>query len=182
MPSMTAQLQVSPGGQASGLSSGLPPYGLAMRFTVQVQGLASVAGATPGASFLGSWSACTGLKVKFNATKLKQGGDYTTEHILPEGISYDPVTLERAVHPTESAAVMTWLQKVAAYWTTPGAGVLPSGQTATIKLFDVTNSAVATWTLRNVYPAEWSGPTLNANDNKVAIEKLVLYHEGFLGP
>ncbi len=169
---ITAGFQASAGPQAPSLGSGLPPYGLAMRFTVQVDGLS-----------LGSWSACRGLKVEFKVTKLESGGDYASEHLLPDRICYSAVTLERAMHTSDSAAVMQWLQQVASDWTADeGRSAADAGRTATIKLYDVNGNIVATWTLQNVYPSSWSGPSLSGSDNKVAIETLVLEHEGFLGP
>jgi phage tail-like protein len=154
------------------LGSGLPPYGLAMRFTVQVDGLS-----------LGQWSACKGLKVEFKVTKLSSGGDYTTDHLLPDRISYSNITLQRAMHSTDSAAVMQWLQQVAADWYDDyGSTAADAGRTATITLYDVNGNQVFTWTLNNVYPISWKGPDLSGSDNNVAIEELVLAHEGFLTP
>jgi phage tail-like protein len=141
-----------------------------MRFTVQVDGLS-----------LGHWSACKGLKVEFKVTKQKSGGDYGTEYILPDRISYSPITLERAMHTDDSAAVRQWLQQVSDDWTTADGSEVP-GRTATIQLHDVNGNIVASWTLQNVYPSSWSGPSLSGSENKVAIETLVLEHEGFLGP
>ena len=48
-------------------------------------------------------------------------------------------------------------------------------------LFDATGKGVVgTWTLRNVYPARWAGPDLDASGTGIAIEQLQLVHEGFL--
>jgi phage tail-like protein len=167
---MTADFQV--GIQPPSFGAGLPPYGLAMRFTVQVDGLS-----------LGQWSACKGLEVKFETKRMPSGGDYTTEHLLPGRIKYSEITLERAMHTSDSAVLMQWLQGIASDWTNDqGYSAADEGCTATITLYDVTGSQVYTWTLRNVYPKSWKGPDLSGNSSNVAIEQLVLEHEGFLGP
>jgi phage tail-like protein len=54
------------------------------------------------------------------------------------------------------------------------------GGMATITLLDAAWTAVCSWTLRNVYPSGWTGPSLSAESKKVAIEQLELAHEGFL--
>jgi phage tail-like protein len=53
-------------------------------------------------------------------------------------------------------------------------------RTARITLFDAHREEVASWSLRNVYPAAWHGPDLDATGNNVALETLQLVHEGFL--
>lgn len=146
------------------------PYGLAMRFRVAVDGLD-----------LGHWSACRGLKVDLKVSTLAEGGNYWSEHILPDRISYPHITLERAVHPAESQAVQEWLRLVAGRWMNyDGVGQPYQGQGAVITLLGVTGQEVLHWTLTGVYPVAWSGPTLSAKDSSVALEELELAHEGFL--
>jgi len=36
------------------------------------------------------------------------------------------------------------------------------------------------WTLEGVWPAKWTGPTLDVGQNSVALEVLELAHHGFL--
>jgi phage tail-like protein len=57
----------------------------------------------------------------------------------------------------------------------------PSG-TVQIILQDVHHQKVASWTLANAYPVSWSGPTMDAKQNAVAIETLTIEHGGFLPP
>jgi phage tail-like protein len=40
--------------------------------------------------------------------------------------------------------------------------------------------AVATWKLDRVIPVRWSGPSLNPDTPKVAMETVELAHHGFL--
>lgn len=170
MMGLSASASLSAGGSAPGagglLANGSFPYGLAMRFQVSVDDLQ-----------LGHWSSCKGLKVDLKVTKVQDGGNYWYQHLLPDHIEYQNITLERAVHPKESLAVQQWLRNVASTWEN---GSTYAARSATITLLGADLNPVMNWTLYNVYPVSWTGPTLSATDNKVAIESLELAHEGFL--
>jgi hypothetical protein len=47
-----------------------------------------------------------------------------------------------------------------------------------VVLLDEQGDPVARWNLRRAWPAKWSGPSLDALGNEVAIESLELAHEG----
>lgn len=147
-----------------------PSYGLAMRFAVEVGDLS-----------LGNWHSCKGLKVSLEYETVKQGGDYVEEVHLPNRVKYEPITLERAVLAQESRDVQAWLTNYIRWWKAyPTSGQLPRTTTATIVLLDYQLCEVRKWKLDGVFPKSWSGPSLAANDNKVALETLVLEHSGFL--
>jgi phage tail-like protein len=151
-----------------GLGSGLPSYGMAMRFTVSVDGLS-----------LGHWSGCKNLKMDFKVTRLREGGNYGSDLILPDQVVGAAVTLERAMEKTDSAKVQSWLATVAADWASNPKTEVRAYQTSTavITLFDVTGVQTASWTLGGVFPSSWSGPGLSASENKVALETLVLEYQ-----
>jgi phage tail-like protein len=134
--------------------------GLNMRFDVEVAGVD-----------LGGWSSCDGLKVNFGLKEIKAGGNNECSLWTPERLSYEKVTLKRAMSLKDSAKVMGWLKKMVDK---------ESGDTATITLRDAENAEVAHWDLRNVLPFSWGGPSLAADNKNVAIETLMLVHEGFL--
>ena len=52
-------------------------------------------------------------------------------------------------------------------------------RTATIAVMRGDGSVVATWDLDGVVPVRWSGPTLNLDSPKVAIETVEIAHHGF---
>jgi phage tail-like protein len=54
--------------------------------------------------------------------------------------------------------------------------------TAQITVLDPAGESVAEWVLSGVFPARWTGPSLDVNGNQVAMETLELSHNGFLGP
>jgi phage tail-like protein len=144
--------------------------GMSMRFRVSVDGIN-----------LGSWATCAGLSVEFKNKRVAEGGNYEYSVILPDRVEYKTVTLRRAMSQQESAIVQQWLTGVVRGWYNAASPRDFGPRTAEIELFDASGKAVvASWMLRNVYPARWSGPDLDATGNRIAIEALELVHEGFL--
>ena len=153
---------------AAGLTSAEDILGLSNRFGVTIDG-----------TNLGKWGKCNGLAVDFKPEmSYMQGGVYDTIAILPGQMSYTPITLERAVSATETVKVQAWLSKMVQDWVyAANAG---SGGTAVITLYSPTADPVVSWTLRNVFPSKWEGPKMDAGTSGIALETLVLVHEGFL--
>jgi phage tail-like protein len=54
-------------------------------------------------------------------------------------------------------------------------------KTATIEARTLQGTVVASWSLLDVVPVRWSGPQLNPDTAKVAVETIELAHHGFLG-
>jgi phage tail-like protein len=161
------------------MSSGAGPggyenYGLAMRFAVKIKGKVD----------LGRWSSCGGLSVTFKPdTAPKEGGAYDSPLYFPGEVEYGDVTLERAMEATDSNKVREWLGTVVTRWINwDGSGPVYQGEPVVITLYDSRGgtTAVAEWELSNAIPKSWSGPTLSGKSNEVAIERLVLMHQGFL--
>jgi phage tail-like protein len=143
-----------------------PAYALAYRFTVQIEGVQ-----------IGRWQSCSGLKIDFKPTEVKAGGRYDSMRYLAGEVSYPRVVLKRAIVASQSASLQAWLADTARAWVN---GETPAGSTATITLYDSYGAAVMTWALANARPCAWSGPDLDANVSRVAIETLELVHEGFV--
>lgn len=139
--------------------------GLSCRFDVVVDGFD-----------LGSWSSCKGLGVRFNLVKFTELGEHQRAAYIPSGVDYTTVTLMRAMAAGDWGTTKRWLEAVA------GDGWLTSSTpyTATVKLRDAQLAEVASWTLRNAFPAAWKAPVLDADGRNVAMETLELVHEGFL--
>ena len=89
---------------------------------------------------------------------------------LPSRIKYSNVKLTRPVGK-ESHLITDWLisfsQQV-------------SRKTACISAMTADGTVVASWSLDGVMPVRWSGPSLNLDSPKVAMETLELAHHGFL--
>jgi phage tail-like protein len=136
------------------------PRGHAARFQVIIDG-----------QNLGAWSKCTGIEVDFQHEAYEELGNNQFVHYLPKAAKYTQVTLQRACTAEESNALQAWLSSMV---------LQPTKGTACITLHDAAQGEVVTWTLTGVFPAKWTGPQLEGKSSEVAVETLVLAHEGFL--
>ncbi|GAA1321021.1 phage tail protein [Actinocatenispora thailandica] len=127
---------------------------------------------------LGEWQSCSGLSVNFNPQAVRTGGDHLHQYYLTGQLEYGTITLARAMNGRSSPRLQAWLHEVTSGWS---AGVMDEDRTATVTLLDADRKIVARWELRGVVPVAWTGPDLAAGTNAVAIEKLQLRHQGFLG-
>jgi phage tail-like protein len=134
--------------------------GLGIRFTVTIDGQGS----------LGDWTKCEGLTVEYDIHEYKEGGQNGFIHRLPGRAKYQNIKLTRPVTKI-SADVASWVSGVQATL---------DRTTATIAVLDATGEEVASWTLDGVFPARWTGPSLDVGGNQVAIEVLELAHNGFM--
>lgn len=176
---LSAPLSLVPSGRLTETKiSRIEQYGMTLWFDVIVH----TGGA--GVADLGSWSSCSELEVKFDTERFKVGGNYGAEAVLPGRLGFKDITLQRAMTGTDSAAVRRWLESVGRTWLN-GSGQASwdrANCSATIKVFSGPGATtpIAEWTLRNVTPVSWSAPQLSTTGGGVAIEKLVLAHDGFL--
>jgi phage tail-like protein len=138
----------------------MSPRGLAARFQVIIDG-----------QDLGAWSKCTGLEVDFQHEPYEELGNNQFVHFLPKAARYTQITLVRACSAEESNALQVWLGSMIQQ---------PTKGTACITLHDAAQGEVVTWTLTGVFPAKWTGPQLDGKSGDMAVETLVLAHEGFL--
>ncbi len=53
-------------------------------------------------------------------------------------------------------------------------------QNVTIQLLDEEHNPMFTWTLKNAFPLKVSGTDLNAQNNEMAVEEIVMAHEGLI--
>jgi phage tail-like protein len=121
---------------------------------------------------LGSFNSCEGLGCEFVMEQREEGGNNGWVWQLPTRLKYSNVKLSRPV-TRESAKIAQWFAGMAA-------GV--KRKTATIEARTLDGTIVASWSLMDVVPVRWSGPQLNPDTAKVAVETIELAHHGFLGP
>ena len=136
------------------------PTAQSLRFRVKLDGGAD----------LGNWSKCDGLAVEYDVFEYKEGGENAYVHRIPGRAKYQNIKLTRPLDKT-SADVASWVggqrQKV-------------ERSNAEIAVLDPAGEVVAKWNLRGVFPVKWTGPSLDATGNQIAIETLELAHNGFL--
>ncbi|MGA8016236.1 MAG: phage tail protein [Candidatus Dormiibacterota bacterium] len=141
-------------------------YGLSLRYNVVIDDLS-----------LGDWTKCEGLEVSFDVCKYQYSDaekkSFNFTYYAPGRTSYTHITLRRGLSQKGSKQVLDYLKKV--QQTPP-----KSGASGSITLHDAWNNQVMQWDLNGVMPIKWSGPKLDANGKDVAVEELVLCHQGFL--
>jgi phage tail-like protein len=131
---------------------------LALRFKVVIDGFGT----------LGDWTKCDGISLEYDVFEYREGGQNGFVHRLPGRAKYQNIKLTRPID-RYSALVALWVG------TTLGSF---RRQTAEITVLDVAGDTVASWSLSGVYPAKWSGPSLDVGGNQVASETLELAHHG----
>lgn len=112
---------------------------------------------------------CTGMEATTEVIDHRQGGDNTTVYKLPGKTSYGDITLKWGL--TDSPELWNWRRLVI-----EGRVQRKNGS---IVVYDLANrTEVVRWNFVNAWPTKWTGPELNAVANEVALESLVLAHEG----
>ena len=136
---------------------------VATRFRVEISG-------TEEDWSLGEWNKVEGISVERDVHEQREGGQNEFVHRLPGRAKYQNVKLSRPI-TRATADVAAWVSRVR---------TIDRATTATITVLDSEGEEVTAWTLQAVFPARWTGPTLESGANQVAIEVLELAHHGFL--
>ena len=116
-----------------------------------------------------SFTECSGLSSTTEVIENREGGDNVTVRKLPGKTSYSDISLKWGL--TDSTELWDWRQQIV-----DGNIVRKNGS---IVVFDLANSTeVARWNFVRAWPTKWEGPNLTAKGNDIAIDTLVLAHEG----
>src|SRR5688572_530140 len=117
----------------------------------------------------GSFTECSGLGSTTEVIEHREGGNNTTPYKLPGKTTYTDITLKWGV--TASRELWNWRQQIV-----DGVIVRKNGS---VVIYDQTNKVeMARWNFVEAWPSKWEGPGLNAKGTDVAIDTLVLSHEG----
>lgn len=139
----------------------LPSRAVAWRFLVEIDGI-SVA----------EFSECSGLSFSRDATPLQEGGRADGAVPLPGRISQGNITLKRGLIDLQ---LLDWLQASA------DRTVRPPLRNVTLRLANESGEEVNSWQFQRVYPGKWTGPSLQADSNELALEELELVMGGGSG-
>jgi phage tail-like protein len=142
------------------MPDGIPrkePFG-AFKFKVEIDGI-----------IRGGFTEVSGLGIQIEVDTIKEGGVNDFEHKLPKGVKYSDITLKAGLADMELWA-----------WFYSGIHGNIQRKNGTIYLQDPSGNTVMWWAFFGAYPIKWDGPTLNASNNTVASESLVLTHHGLL--
>lgn len=139
--------------------------------------------------FLVSWnsrvvaavSKVTALKKKVEAIDFRTGGDPNYVKKVPGLTSFEPITLERGV--SYDPEFLNWMNLVNRHQKRAGTTDEHSPifrKEITIEMYNLANEKVFSIGVHNAWPSEFTAlPDLDAKTNEVAIETLVLAHEGW---
>jgi phage tail-like protein len=115
------------------------------------------------------FSECSGLEASIEITEFKEGGENRYVHKFATRAGYSNIVLKHgAIFLYDD--LWTWHND----WV-QGQGSRKDGL---IVLEDEAGKPAKIWKFKRGIPMKWSGPTLNASQNAVAIESLEISHEG----
>lgn len=124
-------------------------------------------------------NSCSSLTRTTETATNREGNNPNTARIMPTTSSFGDITLERGV--TLDEEFEKWANLV--YNTTgegPAISLKDFRKNITIELLNEEGNAVKAYNVFGCWPSEYQAlPDLDANDNSVAIERLVLKNEGW---
>lgn len=133
---------------------------LSLRFDVQIDGVD-----------LGLFTELEGLEAEYEVEEYVEGGQNDFVHILPVRRKYQNLKLTRAID-NQSGRLASWFSTFGP----TGGGSRTQGS---VKAINANSETVATWTIKDVWPVKYSGPSLSSSSDEVATETLELAHHGF---
>jgi phage tail-like protein len=117
----------------------------------------------------GHFTEVGGLGVKIERISYREAGNGNIVRAIPGRVAYPPVLLRFGL--TGSAELWDWLMSAVE-------GKV-SRRNASIVMLDSSGiTETLRWNLLNAWPQEWYGAQLDAMSRELAIETLVLAHEG----
>jgi phage tail-like protein len=128
--------------------------------TTVLQGIQKIA--------VAGFSECSGLETTLEVEDYKEGGSNGAVLKFPTRAMWSNLRLKRGIALNDD--LWNWH-----YDFVIGRGQRRDG---VIVLQDDQHSPVKVWTFTRGLPLKWTGPSLNATQNQVAIEELEIAHEG----
>lgn len=110
---------------------------------------------------------CSGLETSTDAVDYREGDDPPHVRKLSSLMKYTPITLKRGI--TDSDELWKWHETVIAGKT--------ERRNGSIVLMDEAGEEKLRWNFKNAWPSKWTGPTLDATSNDVAVETFEIMHE-----
>jgi phage tail-like protein len=116
----------------------------------------------------GGFRECSGLDSSSAVVQYREGNDPLGVRKLPGLNSYSNISLSWG--SSDDTDLWKWRKQ-----TVDGKTVRKNGS---IVLLDEAGQEKVRWNFKMGWPTQWIGPSLNATATDVAIEKLVIAHEG----
>lgn len=140
-----------------------PTQNAASFFTLTVAGGPAIANFT---ELSGMDAECEAIEHRESNNNLT---GYNTIRKIPGTWKYSDVTIKRAID--NLGMLYQWIVSAQSGTFTPG--------DATITMYDTFGQPVQVYVLKAAWPKKYSPAALNAKENSVAIEEVVIAHEGF---
>lgn len=121
-----------------------------------------------GNSVRGAFCEVSGLDFEITPIEYRNGAEAMTARKVPGLVKYSNIVLKRGI--IGDIGFWQWIKSVL--------DGQPMRANGAIILLDEARQPVMTWKFRRAWPCKYTGPTLNAKNNEVAIESLELCHEG----
>ncbi len=125
---------------------------------------------------IGRFSEIDGLQMEIEVEEYNEGGVNDGPHRFPTRLTWPNITLKRGI--TNDNNLFDWFDAVAGQ-RFANRGVAGNRDSVAITLISTTGKRLRAWTLIKAYPVRWTGPTLSATEDAVAMEELELAHQGF---
>lgn len=125
-------------------------------------------------------SKVSALKRSTEVIKWREGGDPSSSRVSPGQSSFDPITLERGV--TQDLEFQAWARLVWNFGAALGAEVSLANfrRNITIEFYNEAGQLAIAYNVYRCWPSSYQAlPDLDASANAVAIQSLVLQHEGW---
>jgi phage tail-like protein len=117
---------------------------------------------------------CSGLDFETEIFDYKEGGLNSHLHRLPGRWKFNNLTLKKGIS-TEGEKLWDWVEDTVKKASSGGFAT----HNVTVTLFDLSGeNPLRSWTFQDAYPMKWSASSLTAEQNAIAIETLVLAHQG----
>jgi len=117
---------------------------------------------------------CSGLDFETEIFDYKEGGLNSRLHRFPGRWKFSNLTLKKGIS-TEGETLWNWVEDTLKKANVGGF----STHNVTVTLFDLKGeNPLRTWEFQDAYPMKWSASSLTADQNSIAIETLVLAHQG----
>jgi len=129
------------------------------RFHVEIQGVN-----------IARFSECSGLEFESETFDYKEGGLNSRIHRFPGRFKFTNLTLKKGI-ATDGQQLWNWVENTVKGQITT--------HSVTVTLYDLSGqNPLRTWVFQDAYPIKWSAVALSADQNAIAIETLVLAHQG----
>ena len=130
------------------------------RFRIEVDGVIS-----------GGFTDVSGIELSTDVETVKEGGVNFYEHKLPKGSKFSDITLKRGLSDKE--AIWDWYYNVVN-------GKVERKNLSILLLDESLKETIKRWDYYEAYPIKWTGPALNAGNNGITTEAVVITHHGMI--